>query len=41
MQIGVLKERRAGEHRVAASPDTVKKLIAAGCKVVEIGRAHV
>ena len=34
MQIGVLKERRAGEHRVAASPDTVKKLIAAGCKVV-------
>jgi NAD(P) transhydrogenase subunit alpha len=34
MQIGVLKERRAGEHRVAASPDTVKKLTAAGCKVV-------
>jgi NAD(P) transhydrogenase subunit alpha len=34
MQIGVLKERRAGEHRVAASPDTVKKLTATGCKVV-------
>ena len=34
MQIGVLKERRAGEHRVAASPDTVKKFTAAGCKVV-------
>src|SRR5687768_9053905 len=38
MQIGVLKERRAGETRVAASPETVKKLIAAGCKVtVETG----
>ncbi len=34
MQIGVLKERRAGEFRVAASPDTVKKFTAAGCKVV-------
>ena len=34
MQIGVLKERRAGENRVAASPDTVKKFTAAGCKVV-------
>lgn len=34
MQIGVLKERRAGETRVAATPDTVKKLVAAGCKVV-------
>jgi NAD(P) transhydrogenase subunit alpha len=34
MQIGVLKERRAGEHRVAASPDTVKKLTASGCAVV-------
>ncbi|MGE4061817.1 MAG: Re/Si-specific NAD(P)(+) transhydrogenase subunit alpha [Rhodospirillaceae bacterium] len=31
MQIGVLKERRAGETRVAATPDTVKKLVAAGC----------
>lgn len=34
MQIAVLKERRAGELRVAASPDTVKKFVAAGCKVV-------
>lgn len=34
MQIGVLKERRAGETRVAATPDTVKKLVAAGCQVV-------
>ncbi len=34
MQIGVLKERRAGENRVAASPDTVKKFTAAGCKVI-------
>lgn len=38
MQIGVLKERRAGETRVAATPETVKKLIAAGCGVaVEAG----
>jgi NAD(P) transhydrogenase subunit alpha len=38
MQIGVLKERRAGETRVAATPDTVKKLVAAGCKItVETG----
>lgn len=38
MQIGVLKERRAGETRVAATPDTVKKLVAAGCQVtVETG----
>ncbi len=38
MQIAVLKERRAGESRVAASPDTVKKFIAAGAKVtVETG----
>ncbi len=38
MQIGVLKERRAGEMRVAATPDTVKKFLAAGCQVtVETG----
>ncbi|MSO72979.1 MAG: Re/Si-specific NAD(P)(+) transhydrogenase subunit alpha [Rhodospirillaceae bacterium] len=38
MQIGVLKERRAGESRVAASPETVKKFIALGVKVaVETG----
>ncbi len=38
MQIGVLKERRAGESRVAASPETVKKFIALGAKVtVETG----
>ncbi len=38
MQIAVLKERRAGESRVAASPDTVKKFIALGAKVtVETG----
>jgi len=38
MQVGVLKERRAGETRVAATPDTVKKLIAAGCQVtIEAG----
>ena len=34
MQIAVLKERRPGEARVAATPDTVKKLIALGAEVV-------
>ncbi|MDX2221927.1 MAG: Re/Si-specific NAD(P)(+) transhydrogenase subunit alpha [Rhodospirillaceae bacterium] len=34
MQIAVLKERRPGETRVAATPDTVKKYIGLGCKVV-------
>ena len=38
MQIAVLKELRAGELRVAASPDTVKKFVAAGCSVtIETG----
>jgi len=38
MQIAVLKERRAGENRVAASPDTVKKFVALGAQVtVETG----
>ncbi|PZQ62455.1 MAG: Re/Si-specific NAD(P)(+) transhydrogenase subunit alpha [Phenylobacterium zucineum] len=32
--IAVTKERRAGETRVAATPETVKKLIAAGYSVV-------
>ena len=30
MRIAVLKERRAGDQRVAATPDTVRKLIALG-----------
>jgi NAD(P) transhydrogenase subunit alpha len=34
MMIAVLKERRAGETRVAATPDTVKKLVGFGSKVV-------
>jgi len=38
MRLAVLKERRAGENRVAATPDTVKKLIALGLSVaVETG----
>ena len=38
MQIAVLKERRPGEARVAATPDTVKKLVALGAAVtVETG----
>ena len=38
MRLAVLKERRAGEARVAATPDTVKKLIGLGLNVaVEAG----
>jgi len=38
MRLAVLKERRAGEARVAATPDTVKKLAAMGLSVaVETG----
>ncbi len=38
MRLAVLKERRAAETRVAATPDTVKKLIALGMTVaVEAG----
>ena len=34
MKIGIPKERRAGEKRVAASPETVKKFAGLGCSVV-------
>ena len=34
MKIGIARERRASELRVAVSPDTVKKLIALGAEVV-------
>jgi NAD(P) transhydrogenase subunit alpha len=38
MRLAVLKERRAGEARVAATPDTVKKLIGLGLSVaIEAG----
>ena len=38
MRLAVLKERRASETRVAATPDTVKRLIALGLAVaVEAG----
>ncbi len=33
MKIGVPKELQPGEHRVAASPETVKKLVAAGIEL--------
>ena len=33
MQIGIIKERRLDEKRVAATPDTVKKFIAMGLEV--------
>ena len=33
MKIAVLKETRDGETRVAASPDTVKKLVGLGCTI--------
>lgn len=34
MKVAVVKERRAFEHRVAASPDTVKRMIGTGLEVV-------
>jgi len=34
MKIGIPREQQPGEHRVAASPETVKKLAAAGIDVV-------
>lgn len=38
MRLAVLKERRGGETRVAATPETAKKLAALGCKVaIEAG----
>ena len=38
MRLAVLKERRAGETRVAATPETVKKLTSLGLEVaVEAG----
>lgn len=33
MQIGIVKETAAGERRVAATPETVKKLVAKGVRV--------
>ena len=42
MKISVLKERRAGETRVAATPDTVKKLVGLGHTVtIESGAGTV
>jgi NAD(P) transhydrogenase subunit alpha len=34
MKIAILRERKAGEKRVAATPETIKKYIALGCEVV-------
>src|SRR5438270_7958169 len=34
MKVAVVKERRAFERRVAASPDTVKRMIGMGLEVV-------
>jgi NAD(P) transhydrogenase subunit alpha len=34
MKIAIPKERRAHEARVAASPETVKKLVGLGCEVL-------
>lgn len=33
MKIGIVKERRAGEQRVAATPETVKKYVKLGLEV--------
>jgi NAD(P) transhydrogenase subunit alpha len=38
MKVAILKERRADERRVAASPDTVKAMVGMGLEpVVESG----
>ena len=34
MKVAVIKERRAHERRVAASPDTVKRMLAMGLEVI-------
>ena len=34
MKIAIPRERRAHEARVAASPETVKKMVGLGCEVV-------
>jgi len=34
MKVAVIKERRAHERRVAASPDTVKRMVGMGLEVV-------
>ena len=39
MKIGIVRERRPYENRVAASPDTIKKFIAMGLEVVVEGGA--
>lgn len=39
MKIGIVRERRPHENRVAASPDTIKKFIAMGLEVVVEGGA--
>ena len=37
MKVAVIKERRPHERRVAASPDTVKRMIGMGLEVVAAG----
>ena len=34
MKVAIVKERRAFERRVAASPDTVKRMVGIGLEVV-------
>jgi NAD(P) transhydrogenase subunit alpha len=34
MQVGIIKERRPGESRVAITPDTVKKFLDLGLTVL-------
>ena len=34
MKVAIVKERRAHERRVAASPDTVKRMVGMGLEVV-------
>ena len=41
MKVAVIKERRAHERRVAASPDTVKRMVGMGLEVVTEGGAGI
>ena len=37
--VGILRERAPGERRVAATPETVRKLVARGARVLVEGQA--
>ena len=41
MQVGIIKERRPGESRVAITPDTVKKFLDLGLSVLIESKAGI